>query len=227
MDIAFIIAALPRVLPAFGLTVLVTVVALAAGTAVGVALGTARSLIRRRSALALAIDVWVGLVRGTPIIVQILAAYFLLPELGVRLPAFWVGAIALAFNSAGYQIEIARAAVSSIPRGQWDGAAALGLGRWAVLRFVIVPQAVRRMMPGLVNEASQLVKASSVLSVIAVFELHKAASAIMADSFKFIEMLALQAVLYLAVVLALEWGARRLEQRMAGGAPAAAAAAVR
>jgi polar amino acid transport system permease protein len=227
MDVAFIIASLPRVLPAFGLTILITAIALVLGTVVGVALGTARSLAARRSLATLAIDAWVGFVRGTPIIVQIFIAYFLLPEIGIRLPAFWVGAIALAFNSAGYQIEIARAAVSSIPVGQWDGARSLGLGRAQTLRLVILPQAVRRMMPGLVNEASQLVKASSVLSVIAVFELHKAASAIMADSFKFLEMLALQAILYLAIVLALEWGAGRLERRLSGAVPAGTATTVR
>ncbi|MEL6210667.1 MAG: amino acid ABC transporter permease, partial [Pseudomonadota bacterium] len=152
-------------------------------------------------------------VRGTPILVQVYAAYFLLPMTGLDLSPFWVGTVALVFNSAGYQIEIARGAILSIPAGQAEGAGALGLRRGQTLRLVILPQALARMWPALANEASNLVKASSVLSVIAVFELHKAANAIISQSYKFLEMLAAQALLYLAFVVLLTQLARWLERR--------------
>jgi polar amino acid transport system permease protein len=216
VDFGFMVSVLPRLLPAFGVTIAVSVLALVAATVLGVLVGAVRSLISNRNPFAWIIDAQVALVRGTPIIVQIFGAYFLLPEVGVRLPPFWIGAIALTFNSLGYQSEIARAAIQSIGPGQYDAAAALGLSRWSTLRLVIVPQAARRMMPGLVNEASQLIKASSVLSVIAVFELHKATGAIVANTFKYVELLTLEALLYLALVSALGMAAERLQRRGLG-----------
>ena len=132
--------------------------------------------------------------RGTPILVQIYAAYFLLPLMGIKLSPFWIGIVALTFNSAGYQIEIARAAILSIDNGQYEGAFSLGLGKMRTLLSIILPQAFLRMLPPMANEMSNLIKASSVLSVITVFELHKAANAIISDTFKFLEMLFAQAV---------------------------------
>lgn len=212
MSLEFIVASLPRLLPGLWLTVQISLLSLAIASVIGLALGVLRAETRRRP-LAWMIDFYVFLVRGTPILVQIYAAFFLLPLAGITLPPFWLGVVALVFNSAGYQIEIARAALLSVDRGQSDGAAALGLSRTRALRLVLLPQAVPRMLPALANEASNLVKASSVLSVIAVFELHKAANAIISDSFRFLEMLVAQAALYLAFVLVLTQLARWLERR--------------
>lgn len=205
-------ASLPRLVPGLWLTVQLSLLSLAIAAVIGLSLGVLRSELRR-GPLVWAIDGYVFVVRGTPILVQIYAAFFLLPMAGVKLSPFWLGVAALVFNSAGYQVEIARAAMGSIGAGQSDGAAALGLTRLAALRLVLLPQALPRMLPALANEASNLVKASSVLSVIAVFELHKAANAIISDSFRFLEMLAAQAILYLLFVLALTQIARWLERR--------------
>jgi polar amino acid transport system permease protein len=122
--------------------------------------------------------------------------------------------VVLSFNSAGYQIEIARAAILSMDDGQYEGAFALGLGKFHTLFFVILPQAVLRMLPPMANEMSNLIKASSVLSVITVFELHKAANAIISDSFKFLEMLFAQALLYVAFVVAMTQLSIYLEKRI-------------
>ncbi|MEM0907194.1 MAG: amino acid ABC transporter permease [Pseudomonadota bacterium] len=213
MDLGFIVEAMPRLWPGLILTIKLCLTALVIAMAIGLPLGVLRAELGN-GITGRALDSYVFLVRGTPILVQIYAAHFLLPMAGIKLDPFWVGIVALVFNSAGYQIEIARGAFISVDHGQGDGAAALGLTRWATLRFVIFPQAVPRMLPPLANEASHLVKASSVLSVLAIFELHKAANAIISQSFKFLEMLAAQAVLYLAFVLALTQLAGFLERRM-------------
>ena len=152
--------------------------------------------------------------RGTPILVQIYAAYFLLPLAGVKLSPFWIGIVALSFNSAGYQIEITRAAIQSIEKGQYEGASSLGLGKFRTLISIVFPQAFLRMLPPLANEMSNLIKASSVLSIITVFELHKAANAIISDSFKFLEMLFAQAVLYVAFVVLMTQFSIYLEKRI-------------
>ena len=168
------------------------------------------------------LDAYVFFVRGTPIIVQIFVLFFLAPELGLRLDPYWVGIIALTFNSAGYQIEIGRAAVGSIGSAQFDASLALGLSRRKTIWLVILPQAVRRMIAPLTNEMSQLIKASSVLSVITVFELHKAANAISSSSFKYVELLALQAVFYLVLILSVSRFARWIETSVLGAGEGAA-----
>lgn len=215
MDLAFIIEAMPRLLPGLWLTVQLSIVGLVLAAFIGLPLGVLRAELRRGT-FATIIDGYVFLVRGTPILVQIYAAYFLLPMAGLKLGPFWTGIIALIFNSAGYQVEIARAAMRSIEPGQWEAAAALGLKRGSILRLVVIPQAFPRMLPALANEASNLVKASSVLSVIAVFELHKSANAIISQSFKFLEMLTAQAALYLIFVVVLTQCAAWLERRAPG-----------
>lgn len=212
MDIDFILASLPRLLPGLWLTVQLSLLGLFLAAFIGLPMGVFRAG-RTKGSWALLIDLYVFLVRGTPILVQVYAAYFLLPMTGLSLSPFWTGIVALVFNSAGYQVEIARAAVLSIDAGQRDGAQALGLRTGQALRLVILPQAIPRMLPALANEASNLVKASSVLSVIAVFELHKAANAIISQSYKFLEMLAAQAVLYVAFVTLLTQLAIWLERR--------------
>ena len=204
----------PRLLPGLWITIEISAISLALATMIGVCLGTSRAFMGAGNPLAWLLDAYVFFVRGTPIIVQIYGFFFLLPQAGIRLDTFWIGVMALTFNSAGYQIEIARAAVQSVDRGQFDAALALGLGRHRTIWLVILPQAFRRMIPPITNEMSQLVKASSVLSVITVFELHKSANAIVSSSFKFVELLTLQAVLYLALILSVSSFARWLETRV-------------
>ena len=140
--------------------------------------------------------------------------------------------MALSFNSAGYQIEIARAAILSMDDGQYEGAFALGLAKSYTLFFIILPQAVIRMLPPMANEMSNLIKASSVLSVITVFELHiifvmclvivtlfaflvmNIVKAALISNFKFLEMLFAQAVLYVAFVVAMTQLSIYLEKKI-------------
>lgn len=217
MDPLSVISFIPQLLPAYGVTLQITVLSIGFALVFGIPLGTLRSCIGRRRPLAWAIDAWVAFVRGTPLIVQIFAAYFILPEMGVRASPFWIGVLALAFNSAGYQIEIARAAVGSLHPGQMEGALSLGLTRLQAFALVLLPQAGRRMMPAMLNETSQILKASSVLSVLAVFELHKAADSIMANNFRFLDLLAAQAIFYLATVIVLERCAAIVARRLSVG----------
>ena len=214
MDIFYIWEVFPRLLPGLWVTIKVSLLSLLLAILIGIYLGTVRAFLSNRNPLSLILDGYVFFVRGTPIIVQIYVFFFLLPEAGLRMDVFWVGVIALTFNSGGYQIEIARAAVLSVDRGQTEAALALGLSHRRTVWMVILPQAFRRMIAPITNEMSQLVKASSVLSVITVFELHKAANAILSSSYKFVELLTLQAILYLALILSVSAFARWIETRV-------------
>ena len=216
------IEVVPRLLPGLRTTIEVSAISLVLATLIGIWLGVIRAFAKARNPLNWVLDAYVFFVRGTPIIVQIFVLFFLAPELGLRLDPYWVGIIALTFNSAGYQIEIGRAAVGSIGSAQFDASLALGLSRRKTIWLVILPQAVRRMIAPLTNEMSQLIKASSVLSVITVFELHKAANAISSSSFKYVELLALQAVFYLVLILSVSRFARWIETSVLGAGEGAA-----
>jgi len=204
---------LVRLIPPLGLTITLSLTALIMATPIGLGLGTLRATLRDRSFAARILDSYVFLVRGTPILIQIFAVYFLLPLTGLKLPLFWMGVLALVFNSAGYQIEIARAAVNSVPKGQWEAASAIGFSRSQSLLTFILPQAARRMAGPVMNELSQLIKASSVLSVITLYELHKAAEAIISANFRFVEVLIVEGFWYFVFVYTLVLIAQRVEGR--------------
>ena len=213
MDFIFIMEQMPRLLPGLMLTIQLSLIGFLIATILGVPFGILRAY-KTPAYISFVIDFYVFVVRGTPILVQIYAAYFLLPLAGGKLSPFWIGIVALSFNSAGYQIEITRAAIQSIEKGQYEGASSLGLGKFRTLVSIVFPQAFLRMLPPLANEMSNLIKASSVLSIITVFELHKAANAIISDSFKFLEMLFAQAVLYVAFVVVMTQFSIYLEKRV-------------
>ncbi len=203
----------PRLLPPLWVTIKVSFISLFLAFFIGLLLGSVNSIYSRLNPINLATRFYVWLVLCTPIIIQIYAAYLLLPKVGIRLDVFWVGVIALTFNSAGYQIEISRASISSIEKGQYEASKLLGMNTFSTMIYIIIPQAIKRMLPATANEASHLIKASSVLSVIALLELHKAAINLQGNSFKFIELLALQAILYLPIVLGTSYIANVLQKR--------------
>ena len=203
----------PRLLPPLWVTIKVSFISLFLAFFIGLLLGSVNSIYSRLNPINLVTRFYVWLVLCTPIIIQIYAAYLLLPKVGIRLDVFWVGVIALTFNSAGYQIEISRASISSIEKGQYEASKLLGMNTFSTMIYIIIPQAIKRMLPATANEASHLIKASSVLSVIALLELHKAAINLQGNSFKFIELLALQAILSLPIVLGTSYIANVLQKR--------------
>lgn len=216
MDPQFMLTVLVRLIPPLGLTIAVSLAALVLATPLGLSLGTLRATLPDRHWLSRLTDVYVFVVRGTPILIQIFAVYFLLPVAGVKLPLFWMGVFALVFNSGGYQAEIGRAAVQSVARGQWEAASALGFDDVNTIRLFILPQAMRRMVAPVMNELSQLIKASSVLSIISLYELHKAAEAIISAKLRFVEVLVVEGFLYFCFIALLSVLVGRIEGRLSG-----------
>lgn len=157
---------------------------------------------------------YVEIVRGTPLLLQLLVLYFGLPELGISLPAFAAGVIGLGMNYAAYESEVYRAAILAIPRGQSEAAFSLGMGRVQALRWVILPQAIRIALPPSTNDFIALFKDSSLVSAITVVELTKTFQIHAASTYSYGELGAMTAVLYLCMSLPLAWLARRLEDRL-------------
>lgn len=114
---------------------------------------------------------YIYIIRGTPLLIQLFLIYFGLPSLGINLPAFASGVIGLSINSAGYVGEIVRGGIEAVPKGQWEAAQVLGLSYFRTMRHIILPQAIRNMLPAFGNEFVTLIKESSLLSTLAISEL--------------------------------------------------------
>lgn len=165
----------PQVLPLFargaGLTLAVSLLAMLGAVLLGVVLAIGR---RYGPRVVSAVCVgYIELFRGTPLLVQLTLVYFGLPELGVKLSPFTAGVLALALNYAAAEAENYRAGLESVPAGQLEASAVLGLSRWQTLRFVVGPQAVRVSIPPMTNDFIALLKDSSLVSLVTLTELTK------------------------------------------------------
>ncbi len=164
--------------------------------------------------LAAPLTAYVELLRGTPVLLQLYVIYFLLPSAGVYLPAFWAGVIGLAINYSAYEAENYRAGLLAIPKGQLEAALALGMTRRTALWRVIIPQAVRVVIPPVTNDFIALFKDTSVCSVVAVTELTGGyRQLVVANPGQIVHLAAMTAILYLLMSYPLSLVARRLEKR--------------
>jgi polar amino acid transport system permease protein len=211
-DFRLIVESIPFLVKGAVYTIQVSVLAIVFGLVLGWMLGLiAVSGVRWLRAIAWG---YVQFIRGTPLLVQIFLIYFGLPALGINIPPYWSGVIALGLNSAGFQAEIVRAGIESIDRGQTEAARSIGMSGFQTLLFILVPQTIRRVIPPLTNELITLTKSSSLLSAIAVLELTHAGQAIIARTFAPFEIYAAVAVLYLILIAVLSRGSAILERRV-------------
>ena len=151
--------------------------------------------------------------RGTPLLIQMVAIYSGLPQLGIRFGVLTSVIVALVTNEAAYMAEIIRGGFMAIPAGQGDAARALGLSRLLVLRKVLLPQAVRIILPALGNSVNGLLKATSIASVISMEELMRRSEMIMQVKFDVLEVFAAAAVDYLVLTTLWDQVQKRLERR--------------
>jgi polar amino acid transport system substrate-binding protein len=158
---------------------------------------------------------YVEVLRGTPLLLQLFVIFYVFPELlDIRLPPFWAGVLGLAINYSAYEAENYRAGLLAIPKGQMEAALSLGMSTWTALRRVIVPQAVRIVIPPVTNDFIALFKDTSVCSVIAVTELTGRYRHLLVDHpHDVLELGILTALLYLMMSYPLSLVARRLERR--------------
>ena len=187
-----------------------TVLSLALGLCIG------QGLLSKRWYVTAPLRVWVDLFRLTPPLLQIVLIFFLLPvATGMRLPAFEAGVIALSLNYSAFFSEIFRAGVLSLGKGQGEAGAAMGMTWFQVLKWVIYPQAIRRMLPPITNMLVNLTKDTSLLTIIGVAELFNVSQSVSARNFKNVEVLLVLAVFYLAINIPLSYLANRLYARQA------------
>ena len=212
MDWEIVRYAIPLLFTGLLATLKICSLAVIFGTLLGVLLGLLS--LGRNAPLRWLVRAYVDFVRGTPLLIQIFLVYFALPVIGIRLPEFWAGVIALSLNSAGFIAEIVRATVGSIERGQSEAARSIGMTQRQTLVYVLLPQALRPFVPPLTNELITLVKGSALLSVISVYELTRAGQAIIAVHFVPFELFLLIALYYYVLISLLAWVSRSIERRL-------------
>ncbi len=185
-------------------------------TALGLLLGFGVGLLRlrRRGPAYLAATLFVEVFRDTPLIMQMFFIFFGLPAVGIRLNSFVAATVAMSFFAAANAAEIVRGAIQSIPRGQTEAARALGLSPHQTMRFVILPQAIRRMIPPLMGLFTTLVKDTSLAAIINVFELTMAARVTIERTLASFEIWLVAGALYFLVTYPLSLVTQRLEQRL-------------
>jgi len=159
--------------------------------------------------------VYVELVRSVPLLVMILWIYYGLPQLtGLTLSVFWAGVIALALSDSAFQAEIFRGGIQSIARGQYEAAYSVSLGYRDTMRYVILPQAFRRILPALGNQLIYMLKMSSLVSVIGMQELTRKANELVVVEYRPLEIYTVLVLEYLVLILLVSSGVRWLERRL-------------
>ena len=198
LDLAFMLQIFPDMVRAFWLSVQISAITVVVSICVGIILTAARML--GGNIARYAIISFVEFTRGAPPLVHISIIYFLLPEFGIVFNEFWTGVVALSLIGAGYSVEIFRGAIDAVSFSQLDAAKALGLSRLQSFRLVLLPQAYRLSLPPLTNELANVIKATSLLSVISVNELTKVANDLIFVHFVVVEVIIQLTVLYLVIV---------------------------
>jgi polar amino acid transport system permease protein len=164
-----LIRSLPFFLKGVWMTVAVSGLSLLFGTLVGFICGVMRA--GRNKPLKVIIGAWVDLIRGTPFLVQVFIIFFILPGVGIELEAFPAAVIALSNLTASFICEIVAGGILAVPKGQREAATASGLSQYQQLRFIVMPQALRTILPPLVGQYVLLIKDSSVVSAIGVVDI--------------------------------------------------------
>jgi polar amino acid transport system substrate-binding protein len=210
-----------------GWTVLISVLSM--GLAVLLGLPVALARLYGPAPLRWLALAYVEFFRGVPVLLLLVAIYYVLPRAAAQSTWFWfpkpneyvAAVLAFGLNYAAYEAEIYRAGIGSIPLGQWEAAASLGMGSLLTFRRIVLPQALRVILPPMTNDFVALFKDTSVASIIAVYELNKRYQVLVNDPANYpsvIEIAALTAALYLIMSVPLGYLSRYLEQRWAKAA---------
>ncbi|MBD1842516.1 ABC transporter substrate-binding protein/permease [Cyanobacteria bacterium FACHB-63] len=213
LDFGRILPDLPFILRGIPLTLLFTITSVF----FGLIWGTVLSLLKISGIkpLAAVADAYTSIFRGTPLLLQIALVYFATPQLtGYNIPALLAGVLTFTLNSGAYMSETIRGGILAVDKGQREAAMSLGVPYWTMLLDVIFPQALRNILPALVNETISLLKDSSLVSTIGVVELLRSAQIVGANKYIYFEPLLFAGLIYYVLVMALTVAASNLERRL-------------
>ncbi|MBX4260956.1 amino acid ABC transporter permease [Clostridium estertheticum] len=204
---------LPALLSGFYVTLQITIISLVIATILGLSFGMLA--ISRNKVLKFVATAYVDIFRGTPLIVQAFFIYFGLPAgLDIKIPPFVAGVLCISLNAGAYMVEIFRAGIMAVDKGQMEAARSLGLPYGKTMKLVILPQAISNMIPAIINQFIISLKDTSLLSVIGIRELTQSGEIIIAANFRSLETWSFVAIFYFVVIMALTYTARSVERRL-------------
>jgi polar amino acid transport system permease protein len=211
-DFGYALRIAPALLHACLYTIGITLV----GFAIALVLGLAFAILRRSPVRAVSRPVacLVEFIRSTPLLIQVYVLFYVAPLYGITLSALVAGTLGIAVHYACYVSEVYRAGLNGVPRGQWEAVSALSLPRVRAWRDVILPQAIRPMIPALGNYLVAMFKDTPVLSAITVVELMQQAKNIGSDTFRYLEPITMTGLFFLVISVTFASGVRHLERRV-------------
>ncbi|MBY6411552.1 ABC transporter permease subunit [Rhodococcus sp. BP-252] len=194
------------------MTIPLTAISFVIGLVIALAVALAR--ISSNKALSSVARFYVSIIRGTPLLLQLFIVFYALPELGVVIDPFPAAVVAFSLNVGGYAAEVIRAAILSVPKGQWEAAETIGMGYRTSLQRIILPQALRTAVPPLSNTLISLLKDTSLASTILVTELLRVAQLAAAPTFDFFALYSVAAIYYWVICMILSFFQGKLEVRL-------------
>lgn len=211
IDFSLIWQSIPSLMHGTIVTLQITFVSAALGLMLGSVLAVSETSPWRP--LRCAVGTYVTLFRGTPMLVQILFVYYVLPQFGIMIAPFWAASLAIGLNSAAYISQVIRSGIKAVPKGQIEAAKTLGFSRIGALRHIVLPQAFGFSLPALGNELVTLVKDSSLASIVGVMELSKEASVIRSRTYDAFSILLAISLIYLLLTSVLSYILKKIEKR--------------
>lgn len=212
IDLSLIWDSLPSLLQGALMSLEITFVAAIIGITLGSILGLAET--SSSKLVRFCVGSYVILVRGTPMLVQILFLFYVLPQFGLMVAPFWAASLAIGFNSSAYVSQIIRSGVGAVSKGQIEAAYTLGFTRMGTMVHIVFPQAFRMTLPALGNELITLVKDSSLASIIGVMELTKEASIIRSRTYDAFSILLAISIIYLLLTATLSFCVKHYEKKV-------------
>ena len=214
LDFSIIPGILPALLWGTKLTIELALIGVAIGLIIGSVVGIGR--VSSNKLVRTITGIYVDFIRGTPLLVQLFLVYFGLPSLiGRPVPAFTAAIAAMGINSGAYVAEIVRAGIQSVDKGQMEAARSVGLTAGQAMRYIIFPQAFRRIIPPLGNEFIALLKETSLVSVIALEDLLRKGQVVITRTFRPFEVYMAVALIYLVMTFGISrlvaWSEKRLK----------------
>jgi len=203
---------LPALLRASMYTIFITLI----GFAIALVLGLVLAVLRRSpvKAVSRTVGFIVEFIRSTPLLIQVYVLFYVLPVYGITMSALTAGTVGIALHYACYTSEVYRAGLNGVARGQWEAACALSLSPWRTYSGVILPQAIRPVIPALGNYLVAMFKDTPVLSAITVVELMQQAKNIGSETFRYLEPITMTGLFFLLISVTFASGVRHLERRV-------------
>lgn len=212
VDITLIKESLPYLLRGTLVTLQIGILSCFIGMVLGTLLGFC--LASKNSITRFIATFYTTIFRGTPMLIQILFAYFVLPRLGIKIPTFWSVVVAIGLNSAAYIAHIIKSGIASVSKGQLDAGKMLGFSNFQIMRYIVFPQAIRVVAPALGNELIVLIKDSSLGYVVGVQELTQEGTIIISRTYDALTIYTTVACIYLLITSSLTFIVHLIEQRM-------------